>query len=419
MSIKSTRGKNKIETISKTNNIKTGTGNKIKLKNKKYTQKLKKNKRKNIRKLRIKTLNTIKNSQEEKSIEAKGLDNSIENINRYAPTLANSVKSTAKFAGKTLVKANYKTKKLISKRKKESEKPVGNIKIKNTNVSNNFKTSKSVVNPVNVKVSLKKTKISNPTSKVTKNELTRNAKKKGINKLKNKFFSNTNRLGIRKIIKNIDLLKKPEIVKIVRKIISSIGLMFSPIILIGLVLFVVLAGIFGGSNSHKSSEMDLIIPKSGFAVPVERPLITSRFGWRPYPLDPTKQDFHTGIDFSANFGDPIFATLSGKVKDVGYPFPDQDYGGYETGEANYIIIDHGNGIESAYWHLKSVLVKPGDVVEQGAVIGTAGSTGYSTGCHLHFEIRDYNIPSQPGAWANQVDPFPILFGTIKDKLDKS
>lgn len=67
-----------------------------------------------------------------------------------------------------------------------------------------------------------------------------------------------------------------------------------------------------------------------------------------------------------------------------------------------------------YLQYPYVLVKPGDTVGQGSVIGTAGSTGYSTGCHLHFEIRDYNLPTIPGTWANQVDPFPILFGMIKD-----
>ncbi|MDK8275431.1 M23 family metallopeptidase, partial [Varibaculum cambriense] len=375
--------------------------------------------RKNIRKLQDKTLNTLKNSnaQEDKSIEVKGLNNSIENINRYAPTIADSAKSTAKFAGKTLAKANYKTKELISKRTQELAKTIGNIKIKNTNSSSNFKSSKSVANPVNVKVSLKQRKTNTSNSNMNKAIMPnkKSSKKKLKKQLKNKFFSNKNRLGIRKIIKNIDIFWKPEVVKMVRKIISSIGLMFSPIILIGLVLFVVLAGAFGGNKSHKSSEIDLMISKSGFAVPVEKPLISSHFGWREYPLDPTKKDFHTGIDFIASFGDPIFATLSGKVKDVGYPFPNQDYGGYDTGEANYIVLDHGNGIESAYWHLKSVLVKPGDTVEQGSVIGTAGSTGYSTGCHLHFEIRDYNLPAIPGTWANQIDPFPILFGVEQNQ----
>lgn len=459
MSIKSTKGFNTINTTNRTSNIKSGSRNKVKLKSKEKNLKIKKKKvlaknnaiknskvknksnklklkkqNKNliknnvsraraltVRKLQRTILDNLKksNNAESKSIEAKGLNNSIKATYRTTPEAA----KTAKTAGRAIAKTAYKTKELSAQGKQKLADLVGNIKLKNSTPTNNFKNTKSSASVAKANISLKqnidKKALSLKKDKLPLPKKQNISRKKKLKLVKDKFLTKNNKIRLRKIINSFDFLTKNALGKMIRRITSSIGLMFSPVILIFLVIFVVVSGIFGGSNSHKSSEMDLIISKSGFAVPIERPLITSRFGWRPYPLDPTKQDFHTGIDFSANFGDPVFATLAGKVKDIGVPFPDQDYGGYETGEANYIIIDHGNGIESAYWHLKSVLVKPGDVVEQGAIIGTAGSTGYSTGCHLHFEIRDYNIPAQPGAWANQIDPFPILFGTIKDKLDQS
>lgn len=164
------------------------------------------------------------------------------------------------------------------------------------------------------------------------------------------------------------------------------------------------------NNSKKIIEFLENMSSASFVMPTVSTTITSSFGWRIFPVDPSRNDFHTGIDFSANFDDPIFAVANGIVVDVAYPFPNQKYGGSDTGEANYIIIDHGNGIKTAYWHLKRVDVSVGDMVMQGQVIGGAGSTGWSTGCHLHFEVRNYNLPQLDGAWDHQVDPYPYLFG---------
>ena len=148
----------------------------------------------------------------------------------------------------------------------------------------------------------------------------------------------------------------------------------------------------------------------GFISPVTgNPYITSYYGWRPWPLDPSAgRDFHTGLDLAGNFNDPILAVKDGIVSQVSYPFPNQNYGGYFTGQANYIIIDHQDGTYSAYWHLKSIKVSVGQRVSQGQRIGGMGSTGYSTGCHLHFEIR---IPGHPNAnLYDSVNPYPYLFG---------
>ncbi len=137
--------------------------------------------------------------------------------------------------------------------------------------------------------------------------------------------------------------------------------------------------------------------------------ITSYYGWRSWPLDPSAgYDFHTGIDFGGNFGDPVVAANDGVVVAANNPFPNSNYGGFYSGEANYIIIDHGNGMQTAYWHLKSVEVYVGQRVSRGQRIGGVGSTGYSTGPHLHFEVR---FPGSPNAGINNtVDPYPYIYG---------
>ena len=131
---------------------------------------------------------------------------------------------------------------------------------------------------------------------------------------------------------------------------------------------------------------------------------TSLFGWRVDPITKVPNSFHYGIDIQhvPNKGDDIIAFAAGKVtiaKDTVPGFDDKN-----NTAGNYIEIDHGNGFKTRYLHLKhkSVKVKVGDVVRQGQVIATMGSTGYSTGVHLHFEI-----------WKNgsRVDPLPYLKGT--------
>lgn len=88
---------------------------------------------------------------------------------------------------------------------------------------------------------------------------------------------------------------------------------------------------------------------------------------------------HPGIDIAAKSDDLIFAAASGKVSEVQH-----SYYGY----GNMVIIDHLNGYQTLYAHLNTILVNMGDFVIQGQPIGLAGSTGYSTGTHLHFEIHD-------------------------------
>ena len=112
--------------------------------------------------------------------------------------------------------------------------------------------------------------------------------------------------------------------------------------------------------------------------------ITSYFGNRVHPIYGTTR-FHSGIDIGAGFGDTIMAAASGTVIYVETPVPGQSWGG--SGYGNYFIIDHGNGVSTLYAHCTSVYVSNGQTVSQGEAVGTVGSTGGSTGSHLHFEVR--------------------------------
>ena len=105
--------------------------------------------------------------------------------------------------------------------------------------------------------------------------------------------------------------------------------------------------------------------------------ITSPFGYRMHPILKVNK-LHTGIDIGAAYGTDILAANSGKVITAAYN---------ANGYGYYIMIDHGGGIVTLYGHSSKLLVKKGDVVTRGQVIAKVGSTGMSTGAHLHFEVR--------------------------------
>src|SRR5262245_18937358 len=116
-------------------------------------------------------------------------------------------------------------------------------------------------------------------------------------------------------------------------------------------------------------------------VPYRKPVIgevefTSGFGVRSDPFL-GRPAMHTGLDFRASTGDPVRATANGKVVSSGWQ------GGY----GRMVEIDHGNGLSTRYGHLSEINVKVGDVIRIGQVIGAVGSTGRSTGPHLHYETR--------------------------------
>ncbi len=126
-------------------------------------------------------------------------------------------------------------------------------------------------------------------------------------------------------------------------------------------------------------------PLSAFLMPL-RGAITSRFGLRRHPIFRLRQ-FHQGVDIAAPRGSPVAAAFPGTVLFTGW------YGGY----GKLVVVDHGQGLSSLYGHLSAILVKPGQVVARGDVIGRVGSTGYSTGPHLHYEIRQSGRPVNPAA----------------------
>jgi murein DD-endopeptidase MepM/ murein hydrolase activator NlpD len=111
---------------------------------------------------------------------------------------------------------------------------------------------------------------------------------------------------------------------------------------------------------------------------------SSSFGWRVDPFT-GKMAMHEGLDFMAEIGTPIYAAAGGIVVEAEST---PDYG-------NIIKIDHGSGIETRYAHTSRMMVKEGDRVEKGQLIGEVGNTGRSTGAHLHFEVRLNGVALDP------------------------
>lgn len=110
--------------------------------------------------------------------------------------------------------------------------------------------------------------------------------------------------------------------------------------------------------------------------PLESRNVTSRFGGRRDPVYGGREN-HPGIDIGADYGTPVYAAANGTIEQAEW------YGGY----GKFILIKHDYGYETAYGHLSSLNVQPGQEVQKGDFIGRVGSTGYSTGPHLHFEVR--------------------------------
>ncbi len=128
-----------------------------------------------------------------------------------------------------------------------------------------------------------------------------------------------------------------------------------------------------------------------YRFPLDSGILTSGFGKRPSPFT-GKPSYHPGIDLAAPEGSPVYACAPGKVITVTY---NKVYG-------NHIIISHNDGQVSLYGHLSKTLVVLNDVVKAGRIIGEVGSTGMSTGPHLHFEIRKKGVPTDPEVYIKNV-----------------
>jgi len=103
--------------------------------------------------------------------------------------------------------------------------------------------------------------------------------------------------------------------------------------------------------------------------------ITSGYGMRRHPILGYVR-MHAGVDFAAAWGSPIYAVTDGRV----------EYAGWHGGHGNYVKLDHGGGIATGYGHMSRIAVAPGMAVRRGQIIGYVGSTGLSTGAHLHYEV---------------------------------
>jgi murein DD-endopeptidase MepM/ murein hydrolase activator NlpD len=153
-----------------------------------------------------------------------------------------------------------------------------------------------------------------------------------------------------------------------------------------------------------------------FLVPIAGAVLTQGFGptdlWFEPPLGKFAH-FHTGLDLAASEGTPVVAAADGVVTAVG-----STRGGY----GNFVVIAHGGDLMTLYGHLQTSIVTAGQAVKAGQVIGAEGSTGFSTGPHLHFEVRVKNnvvdptlylatlsatqAPA-PAATANSAPPGPV------------
>jgi murein DD-endopeptidase MepM/ murein hydrolase activator NlpD len=113
--------------------------------------------------------------------------------------------------------------------------------------------------------------------------------------------------------------------------------------------------------------------------------INNEFGYRRNPFGGRGYEFHSGMDIGGDRGDVVAVPANGIITKAGW----------EGGYGNMIEIDHGNGLTTRYGHLSRIGVQPGDTVQRGQLIGLIGSTGRSTGPHLHYELRLNDKPINP------------------------
>lgn len=143
---------------------------------------------------------------------------------------------------------------------------------------------------------------------------------------------------------------------------------------------------------------------SDFVMPIDNRVVTSDFGYRR-----RFGRMHFGTDLDLNTGDDVRVAFDGKVRIVGY-----DARGY----GHYVLVRHPNGLETIYAHLSRTKVKEGDILRAGDILGLGGSTGRSTGSHLHFEVRFMGIAINPEtlfdfrAGTPKFDTFAFNKGTI-------
>ena len=138
------------------------------------------------------------------------------------------------------------------------------------------------------------------------------------------------------------------------------------------------------ADSAKGTSFDDYFVNANPVMPVNNARITSRFGYRTHPIT-GKNGFHTGLDLAAAEGTSVSAVYFGKVIKTG---EDDSWG-------KYVIVEHSDGFETFYCHLSEIYAQKGAVIRQGETVGLVGSTGMSTGPHLHFEVRINGVRVNP------------------------
>ena len=165
----------------------------------------------------------------------------------------------------------------------------------------------------------------------------------------------------------------------------------------------------GTSSSATQTELDrvaafkaLVTPEKLWQGPFLRPntgQVSTIFGVRRYYNGVFAQDYyHRGVDYASGYGSPVIAPAAGQVRLVG-----QESQGFRV-HGNTVGIDHGQGVLSIFLHLNSIDVQEGELVQAGQRLGTVGSTGASTGSHLHWGLYVHGVA---------VDPVPWRFGDIE------
>ena len=134
-----------------------------------------------------------------------------------------------------------------------------------------------------------------------------------------------------------------------------------------------------------SEDMNRVLMLLPSGSPTKKVVISARFGWRRHPIL-KKREFHPGIDISGSGKVAVYATANGIVAGAGYN---------KYGYGNIVKLAHIYGFSTTYAHLRKILVKKGDFVTKGQIIGYMGSSGLSTGQHLHYEVRFNTTPLNP------------------------
>ena len=155
------------------------------------------------------------------------------------------------------------------------------------------------------------------------------------------------------------------------------------------------------SAPRPSGNLSGLLTKPGagedLAIPVDQARVSSTFGMRVHPVTGELKQ-HNGLDLAAPEGTPVAAAAAGQVV----------FAGEEDGYGNLVILEHPDGRRTYYGHLAEIMVSEGQKVSSGEQVATVGSTGLSTGPHLHFEVRDRE--------GTPVDPWPAVAGSLASKV---